>query len=143
MATIYTMVGLPGAGKSTFSAAHPDCVVVSLDGIRGELYGDESIQGNGKEVIGLAFSRIAKSIGAGKDVIFDATNVSIKRRRVILNSFKHASHVAVYVATPLNECKRRNASRARHVPEHVIDKMAMSLVPPTTLEGFEKIIVII
>lgn len=140
MSTLYTMVGLPGSGKSTFSKNHAECVVVSTDEIRAELFGDASVQAKSDEVFRIAFQRIAENLKNGKDVIFDATNVSVKSRK---SSFRfNAKHVAVYVSTDVAECKRRNANRDRKVNENVIDRIASRLVIPTKAEGFDEIIVI-
>lgn len=140
MSTLYTLVGLPGAGKSTFTRAHSECVVVSLDGIRGELYGDEAIQGCGRYVFELAVRRIEAALIAGHDVIYDATNVTRRRRHAMIRRYPQADHVAVFVSTPLDECIRRNNSRARVVPADYIIATASKLTPPTTDEGFKKII---
>ena len=73
MSKIYTMCGLPGSGKSTYAKNYlPDCVIVSSDAIRGELYGSEEIQGNAKKVFAEAFRRIREAVNNGQDVVFDA-----------------------------------------------------------------------
>lgn len=141
MSTLYTMVGLPGAGKSTFAKAHPECVVISTDAIRAEMFGSEDCQENGNDVFAEAHRRVTKALQDGHDVIIDATNVTRKARKQWL---KHtARHVAVYVATDVEECKRRNAQRDRHVPTEVIDGMAQRLTIPTAgEEGFDEVIII-
>ena len=140
MATVYTMVGLPGAGKSTYVNAHKDtCEVVCPDEIRAELYGDSAIQGDGKKVFDIAFARINEAVKNGKDVIFDATNVTKRARKNVINRVPNACHVAVFVNTPVEVCKARNQQRARHVPETVIDNMANKMTAPTIEEGFEKV----
>lgn len=138
--TLYTMIGLPGSGKSTFASNHPECIVVSTDAIRGELFGDESEQKDGKLVFDVAYARLAQAVEAGQDAIFDATNLQRKYRKKIFQMFPKAYHVAVFVNTPVDVCKERNAKRDRVVPEMVIDRMASSLNPPTIAEGFKKII---
>lgn len=136
----YTMIGLPGSGKSTFAANHPECVVVSTDAIRGELFGDKNEQKDGKLVFDVAYARLTKAVEAGQDAIFDATNLQRKYRKKIFQMFPNAYHVAIFVNTPVDVCKERNAKRDRVVPETVIDRMASNLNPPTIAEGFKEII---
>ena len=138
--TLYTMIGLPGSGKSSFASNHPKCVVVSTDAIRGELFGNESEQKDGKLVFDAAYARLAQAVEAGQDAIFDATNLQRKYRKKIFQMFPKAYHVAVFVNTPVDVCKERNAKRNRVVPEMVIDRMASHLNVPTIAEGFQKII---
>lgn len=140
MNILYTMVGLPGSGKSTFTKNHTECVIVSTDAIRAELFGFEECQENGSLVFEIAFKRIRKALAQGCDVIFDATNVSRKARKSVFQF--NAKHIAVFVNTDVEECKKRNTQRERKVPKFVIDRMASRLVAPTIEEGFEKIIVL-
>ena len=140
LVNLYVMVGLPGSGKSSFAAAHSDMSVVCLDTIRGELYGDESIQGNGDEVARIAFERIHKLLNEGHDVIYDACNVRPKYRKQVLEEFNFCNVIAVYVDTPKEICYERNAARSRVVPQEVIDRMAAALVEPSVDEGFAQVI---
>ena len=140
MNKLYTMVGLPGSGKSTFTKNQTERVIISRDAIRAELFGSEECQEQGSPASKIAFKRIREALEQGCDVIFDATNVSRKARKSVFQF--NAEHIAVFVNTDIEECKRRNAQRERHVPEFVIDKMASRLVDPTVEEGFEKVLVI-
>ena len=140
MNTLYTMVGLPASGKSTYTEAHKECVVVSTDAIREELLGSAENQERGAEVFAEAHRRVAQALAEGHDVIIDATNVTRKARKQW--TAHKARHVAVYVATDKEECKRRNAQRQRHVPTDVIDRMSQRLTIPTEDEGFEEIIIL-
>lgn len=140
MATVYTMVGLPGAGKSTYVNMHKNtCKVVCPDEIRAELYGDSAIQGDGKKVFNIAFAQINEAVKNGKDVIFDATNITKKARKTIMNRVPNVCHVAIFINTSIEECKARNQQRVRHVPEIVIDNMANKMSIPTAAEGFVKV----
>ena len=140
MNKLYTMIGLPGSGKSTFTKNHKECVIISTDAIRAELFGSEECQENGSLIFKIAFKRIREALEQGCDIIFDATNVSRKARKCVFQF--NAEHIAVFVNTDVEECKRRNSQRERKVPEFVIDKMASRLVAPTVEEGFEKVIVL-
>ena len=138
MNTLYTMVGLPASGKSTYTEAHKECVVVSTDAIREELLGSAENQERGAEVFAEAHRRVAQALAEGHDVIIDATNVIRKARKQW--TAHNARHVAVYVATDKEECKRRNAQRERVVSTEVIERMASKLVVPTVEEGFDAVI---
>lgn len=140
MSKLYTMVGLPGSGKSTWASARSDCMVVSTDAIRKELFGDESEQKNGALVFEIAYARLAQAVALRHDVIFDATNLKRRSRAELFKRFPDVEHVAVFVNTPFPLCKKRNKNRARQVPVSVIRRMFYQLEPPTKEEGFSQII---
>lgn len=140
MNKLYTMIGLPGSGKSTIANQIPNAVVISSDAIRKELYGAEEIQGNGKQVFDLVYKRIGEELAKGHDVVFDATNTTPRARKAVFRF--SAEHIAVYVRTNLDACLTRNAARLRTVPKEIIFKMNGRLVPPSKLEGFKTIIII-
>jgi predicted kinase len=135
---LYTMVGLPASGKSTFANKHKECVIVNTDDIRQEILGDWKNQDNGDLIFKIAYERIGEALNSGHDVIFDATNVQRKYRKKIFQF--NAEHVAVYMNVDVEECKRRNALREHRVPDEVIDRMASRLQVPTIDEGFKEII---
>lgn len=140
MNKLYTMVGIPGSGKSTIANQIPNAVVISSDAIRKELYGAEEIQGNGKQVFDLVYKRIREELTKGHDVVFDATNLTTWARNAVFRFT--AEHIAVFVNTSLSDCLKRNAARERKVPEEVIYRMYHSLTCPNKTEGFKTIITI-
>ena len=140
MNKLYTMVGIPGSGKSTIANQIPNAVVISSDAIRKELYGAEEIQGNGKQVFDLVYKRIGEELAKEHDVVFDATNLTPWARKAVFRF--PAERIAVFVNTPLDVCLKRNAVRERKVPEEVIYRMYHSLTCPNKSEGFKTIITI-
>ena len=140
MSKLYTMVGLPGAGKSTFARMHPECVVVSSDAVRAELYGDEAVQGDAHKVFAVVNERVRKALAEGKDVIYDATSLTRKLRKGIIKTFD-AQHFAVFMNTSIETCIARDAQRSRTVGKDVIMAMAQRMTKPSTDEGFDKIII--
>lgn len=139
MPKLYIMCGLPGAGKST-AAADINAVTVDMDSIRGELYGDPSIQTNPRRVYGIAMARIRATLEAGQNCIFDGTNYTKRRRKCLMKQFDTAEHICVWVSTPLHECLKRNSQRSRVVPVEIIERYAAQFQPPMLNEGFTKII---
>lgn len=144
---LYVMMGLPGCGKSTLAKAIAEAtsgVIVCLDDIREELFGNASEQGNPVKVVGISRARMQKSLEEGKTVIYDATNLRRAYRRDILNLMRPYSETitCLVVETPIEECIRRNNSRSRVVPEGVIRRMAEKSSPVGADEGFDKVLYI-
>lgn len=142
---VVIMVGCPGSGKSTEAARIAEkygADVYSADKIREELYGDASIQGNNKEVFNLLYKRAKDDVSIGRPVVLDNTNLTKELRKRAMRAFKNfdVSFRAVFLDTPKEECKRRNAERERVVPEYVIDRMFDQLEKPTFEEGFTSIV---
>ena len=95
---------------------------------------------SGNYIFMIGKARVLKALKAGKDVIFDATNLTPKYRKWCLDT--KAEHIAVFVNTPLKECLKRNSERERVVPPEVIERASKRLVPPTTDEGFDSVIIL-
>ena len=144
------LVGLPASGKSTFAESislnykhfgYP-CVVHSSDAIRKELWGSEEDQQHPEIVFEEMRQRTKRSLSEGVSVVYDATNLSRKRRVGLLQDlgkdFKGKKICAVVLARP-EEILRRNSARERHVPEDVIHRMLLSYQPPCFGEGFDEI----
>ena len=141
----YVLVGCPACGKSTFAKNFDnDTVVVSSDAIREELYGDEAIQGNGKEVFSLYYDRAIAAIEKGYNVILDATNVTRKARKNIFSTLGKSNvdckFVAICFERELDVLLKQNAGRERKVPKEVIERMYHNYVRPAEQEGFDKIV---
>lgn len=143
--TLYVMCGLPASGKSTWAEKISQLTgaeIVSSDQIRKELYGSEEIQGNPKEVFREFGRRIREAIDNGKSVIADSTGINVQERAATLCAGRNADRkICFYINTPVEECKRRNAERERHVPEFVYDRMLGKLEPPMQKEGFNDIMI--
>ena len=136
------MCGLPGSGKSTI-AEHIRVkgippVIHSSDALRKEIYGNAATQGDNKALFAELYRRICADLDAGKNIILDATSLTKSVRGIFLKEVAgHCDHaVCVFVYTPVDVCKERNASRDRIVPEEVIDKMKARFEKPELDEGF-------
>lgn len=142
--TVYILIGLPGAGKDTWIASRemPNTVTVSSDAIREELFGSEEIQDSPDKVFNLMFHRTIDALKAEKNVIYNATNVSRKRRMNLIkeiNKKVDCNFQAIVIATPYEICLQRNNYRARKVPEYVIERMYKAFQVPSIFEGFTKV----
>lgn len=139
------LAGLPGSGKSTYANKYKDkYVVLSSDAIREELYGDENDQTDPSKVFDLMFKRAVEALNAGKSVLYDATNIKRRLRIDTLQRLEKAvketfTKTILVIYTNIDEVKRRNASRARVVPEIVIDNMLKSFEFPVYNEGWNVI----
>lgn len=149
--TIYMLCGLPASGKSTWAerkkyyleARGYETEIISTDAIRGELYGDESIQGDGKLVFDTAFKRIEANLNPFsmvRCIIFDATNLHRKDREAFIQRFKKYDNPTiflVYFNVPFKVCKNRNENRNRKVPVKVMWRMWKHRDVPELDEGFD------
>ncbi len=141
---ISVLIGFPASGKSTYTERLLDAVTISSDKIREEMYGNEAIQGNPKDVFALVNARAEQAVKDGRDVIIDATNLSVWSRKSYVEIAKkhNISIEAIVFDTPIDVCKARNKIRDRQVPDSVYDKMVPRFQMPTRREGFEKITVV-
>lgn len=128
--TLYVMIGPAGSGKSTFKKQILWACSVTPDNIRKEMFGDESCQLEPEKVFEKAYIAMENLLCDGWDVVFDATNTTEFARKKLLERVSGIDHknVAIYMNTPLEECKRRNALRKRKVPDEVIDRQYMQMI---------------
>lgn len=146
MNTLFVMIGIPGAGKSSIAAEYAekyDAVIVSSDAIRGDLYGDESVQGDPAKVFRIVHEIVKHYLIKGCNVIMDATNINSKKRAAFLREVNKVCpdcrKIAVVVVTDKDTCVSRDLFRGRTVGEAVIDKMIANFQPPFYYEGWDKI----
>lgn len=143
MVKFYMLIGLPGSGKSKI--AHQlmdvDTIILSSDAIRKEIYSDETIQDNPTKVFEEMRRRTITAIKSGKNVIYDATNISRKRRKHLLSSINVPCYkLACVVWAKYETCLIRDRSRNRSVGETVIKRMLINFQPPYYDEGWDDII---
>lgn len=135
------MMGLPASGKSTMSEklAEKGYIIHSSDSIRLEfgLALDEK-----EKTFDLLYKRVKEDLIAGKNVIYDATNLVKKNRITFLDTIKDIPcwKECMFFITPVDICKERNSKRtSNYVPEEVYNRMLNSFKPPSKREGFDKI----
>lgn len=148
---LWLLIGLPGSGKSTwatyFCQRNPPLQLISTDKIRGELFGDEAIQGPWLSVwaeVTRCFQLAVQQTQTGTvlGTVYDATNAQRKGRRVVIQAARAAGFnriLAVWFDIPTAICLHRNQQRSRQVPVEVIEAMARQLAgaSPHVDEGFD------
>lgn len=138
-AVFYMMVGVAGSGKS-FIARDLGCPIVSSDAIRAELFGSEDDQSHNGEVFNELHKRIKNYLANGQSCVYDATNLSRKRRKNFLKELpEDVKKIAVVAATEIDVILEQNANRMRHVPEEVIWRMYREMSLPRLDEGWDSI----
>lgn len=126
------LIGLPGAGKSTFcaqrfAASHE---VISKDALKRR-----------QSPARLHDALLGRALAAGRSVVVDNTNVSLAQRRgLIALGRAHGARVLGYTfEANARECVARNALRTgpERIPNVGIFAAAKRLVQPSLAEGFD------
>lgn len=137
------LIGAPGSGKSTWGqhfAKTRGYVRVCPDEYRAKLGWGEGDQSVSAAAFGMARSAIENALDAGKNVVFDATNMYKKTRKDFINiARRHGAKTMAVVfevdkQTLLDRNKKRGIMGGRDVPEDVIDKMLSKYERPTNDE---------
>lgn len=142
--TFLMLVGLPGSGKSTYIEKYcENCTVHSSDAIREELSGDVNNQNINAQVFETLHKRIKADLIAGKNTVYDATNISWKRRKAFLQELSSIDcwKDCILMATPFELCVERNNLRERKVPYFVIERMYKNFDIPWYNEGWDSIVI--
>lgn len=140
MSTLYILTGLPGSGKSSFCnryvAGTDGFTVVSTDEIRRRLCGgDATNQDNNGLIFAVARREVHNALTEGRNVVFDATNLSRRDRRNVKKWAPENTKIGMlFVDTPFEECAKRNSARSKPVPEKRMTEMAAKLQRPTADE---------
>lgn len=147
MSTLIMMVGVAGSGKSTYAKTQilptlNNGCIISSDDIREELTGDASDQKHNQEVWAEVHRRIKSNLIEGKDVILDATNVSLKdRNRTMLaaQGIPNVDTKCVVVLATVEDCMEHQKNRERQVPKYAIIRQMSRFQLPTAREGWTNI----
>lgn len=150
MPKCYQLIGVPGAGKSTWIKNQDwakDMPVVSTDNFV-EKYATS--QGKTYNEVFKDYMPIATKLMANQalicqannlDVIWDQTSTTIASRKRKFNTLPGYEHIAVVFRTPEKaELERRLASRpGKNIPADVMQRMIDGWDEPTKDEGFTEI----
>lgn len=137
------LVGLPGSGKSTYIKKYfnQNIRVHSSDAIREELCGDETNQDINSEVFKVLHNRVKEDLKNGISCVYDATNISWKRRKAFLQELNSIPCIKIchIIATPFEVCLEQNKNRDRVVPYYVMERMYRNFDIPWYNEGWDDI----
>jgi predicted kinase len=150
MPKCYQLVGVPGAGKSTWVKNQDwatDCSYVSTD-----MWVDMEAERQGKtyndiftaympHAVRLMANHVKLARDAGMDIIWDQTSTTVKSRKKKFNMLLNYEHIAVVFTTPdRDELDVRLSGRpGKHIPKFVVDSMIAGFEIPTDEEGFTEI----
>lgn len=149
------MVGLPAAGKSTRVR---DIGIMDLDVF---VYSTDNIIERIAEQLGKTYNEVfekhinsaqreadiwlAEAIKNRMDIVWDQTNLSVKKRRSIIQRMQKAGYavdcecfVKPETVEDIAEWNRRLKGRlGKTIPEHIVKNMMNTYVIPSVEEGFE------
>lgn len=142
--TLWVMVGLSGSGKSSVAKEiaenNPNTIIVSLDNIGEELTGDYGNQENNEKVFKVFRKRIREALENNMNVVADATNITMRSRRAIIEDIKgiECRKIAYLIPKPFDQCKIDNLNRQHPVPEEVLDRQIRKFQIPFMEEDFDE-----
>ncbi len=150
MPKCYQLIGVPGAGKSTWYSNQDwmkDMAYVSTD-----MFVEEHAKSVGQTysevfndfmptAVDLMVEEVIKAREAGKDIIWDQTSTTLASRTRKFNMLPDYYHIAVVFKTPEHkELMRRLKSRpGKVIPKRVIQQMTTHWEDPSEEEGFKEI----
>ena len=137
MRSLLLFRGAPGCGKSTFIDKHglrpfalsADEIRLQCQSAQQTIYGTTEIsQNNEKNVWQMLFKLLDIRMSHGEFTVIDATNSKteeMNKYKEMCDQYRYRMFIIDFTKLPIEECKRRNASRDEYkrVPEEVIDKM--------------------
>ena len=150
MSKCYQLIGVPGAGKSTWYYRQDwakDCSYVSTDmwvDLEAERLGatyNEVFKDYMPTAVKLMAQNVALAREKNRDIIWDQTSVSVKSREKKFRMLPGYEHIAIVFLTPeRSELDVRLSGRfGKHIPKNVIDSMIANFEMPTLAEGFMEI----
>jgi predicted kinase len=150
MPKCYQLIGVPGAGKSTWikdqiwalglTIVNTDSFVEAYAKEQGKTY-SEVFKDYMPTAVDLMAEQVIRARELGHSIIWDQTSTTIASRTRKFNMLPDYEHIAVVFRTPERaELDRRLASRpGKVIPQYVVDQMIDGWQEPTEDEGFTEI----
>lgn len=150
MPKCYQLIGVPGAGKSTWikdqiwalglTIVSTDAFVEDYAREQGKTY-SEVFEEYMPTAVNLMAEQVVRAREHGHTIIWDQTSTTVKSRARKFNMLPDYEHIAVVFRTPEHtELMRRLMNRpGKEIPDHVIASMIASWEEPTEEEGFKEI----
>jgi len=136
MSNIILLVGISGAGKSTwakkFLQDNPQYIYLNADKMRLIMTGDESNQDKNYQVFQTLEHMASYLMSLGNNLIIDNTNYNKKNRLIwnrLATAFNYNKEWIVF-KTPLEQCILNNEKRFRNVPTEVIKRQYENMTIP-------------
>src|SRR3954451_14525268 len=132
---LVVLIGLPGAGKSSFHRARYAGTHVHVS---------KDLFGSAKRKDEKQMLLVEAALRSGRSVVVDNTNPRRADRAPLIEAAQRlgAPATGILVAAPVAECLRRNAAREgkARVPAVAIYVAARKLEPPSREEGFDEVL---
>lgn len=143
---LVVMVGLQGSGKSFYAKEnYKNYEILSSDTIREQILGDKEYDPNdNNKVFDRLYTLMQSNLLTSRDVVIDATNITRKSRKNMFDRIKNidCEVTAIVMATPVDICITRKATREKKVPQEHIRRYYKSFEFPQKFEGFHNIEII-
>jgi len=150
MPRCYQLIGVPGAGKSTW--VKNQIWALGMPVISTDAFVEDYAQKQGKtynevfdEYMPTAVKLMAEQVifyrNNDVDIIWDQTSTTVESRKRKFNMLPDYEHIAVVFPTPeLKELENRLKSRPnKDIPRDVVQNMINNFQEPTLEEGFLEI----
>jgi predicted kinase len=150
MPKCYQLIGVPGAGKSTWiknqdwalglTVVSTDAWVEDYARKEGKTY-SEVFKDYMPTAVNLMAEQVVFARKHGHTIIWDQTSTTVKSRKKKFNMLPDYEHIAVVFRTPdRDELDVRLLGRpGKHIPKAVVDSMIEGWEEPTEEEGFKEI----
>jgi predicted kinase len=130
------LVGLPGAGKTTFVRAR----------LAGHSHVSKDLMGRARDRNARQLALVIQALAAGQSIVVDNTNVRAADRAPLVAAAHAAGARAVvyFFDATAKECLARNRAREgkARVPDVAIHVSRARLEPPTREEGFDAVFIV-